>query len=164
MSCEPELSPLATKQEIFDFVAKKLFAQGKPSLDKEEAHKFKSCRYRAGDLKCGVGFLIPDRLYREVMDEDSLGAGNLIDNYPDLASDTVINLDNKSLLMDLQDAHDNWDLHEDIPGRDTDTDLAACMLICANKNVLNAEVLFTTQINGRILDRDIVERVARESF
>jgi hypothetical protein len=102
-----------TPQEIFDTVAKHLFTQGKPAkqmmpdpdnVDGEDSQ----CRYRAADgTKCAVGVLLPDELYVESMEGQSLSG--LIMNagkqgQPELPSWME---ENASLLMDLQSAHDS---------------------------------------------------------
>ena len=56
-----------TPQEIFDTVARHLFAQGKQSRDPV------SCLYRGPDgTKCAVGVLIPDATYDEDMEGCSI--------------------------------------------------------------------------------------------
>lgn len=63
-----------TNQEIFDFVAKKLIKQGKPSgkiiEDKfSESVKTFQCLYRSPDgYKCAAGHLIPNELYNPKME------------------------------------------------------------------------------------------------
>jgi hypothetical protein len=53
-----------TKQEIFDTVALHLIKQGKQSADATG-----DCFYRSPDgLKCAVGCLIPDEVYRPEME------------------------------------------------------------------------------------------------
>jgi hypothetical protein len=57
------------KQEIFDTVARHLFAQGERAYDREEG----TCKYRregqGKQLKCAVGALIPDDNYDPGMDD-----------------------------------------------------------------------------------------------
>lgn len=57
------------KQEIFDTVARHLFAQGERAFDREEG----TCKYRLPVegkwLKCAVGALIPDANYNPGMDD-----------------------------------------------------------------------------------------------
>jgi hypothetical protein len=102
-----------TPQEIFDTVAKHLFTQGKPAkqmmpLSEDDDEEDYQCRYRAADGgKCAVGVLLPDELYVESMEGQSLSG--LITNahkrgWPELPSWME---ENASLLMDLQGAHDS---------------------------------------------------------
>jgi hypothetical protein len=103
-----------TPQEIFDTVAKHLFTQGKPAKQmmpdpyNDDDTEDSVCRYRAADgTKCAVGVLIPDELYVESMEGQSLSG--LIMNarkqgLPELPSWME---ENASLLMDLQGAHDS---------------------------------------------------------
>jgi len=111
-----------TPQEIFDTVAKHLFTQGKPAKqlvpdpDLDDGVDDYQCRYRAADgTKCAVGVLLPDELYVESMEGQSLSG--LIMNagkqgLPELPSWME---ENASLLMYLQGAHDSdfyWDTTE----------------------------------------------------
>jgi hypothetical protein len=102
-----------TPQEIFDTVAKHLFTQGKPAkqmmpVSEDHDEEDYQCRYRAADGgKCAVGVLLPDELYVESMEGQSLSG--LIMNagkqgQPELPSWME---ENASLLMDLQGAHDS---------------------------------------------------------
>jgi len=102
-----------TPQEIFDTVAKHLFTQGKPAKQMvPDPDSFEGednlCRYRAADgTKCAVGVLLPDELYVESMEGQSLSG--LIMNagkqgQPGLPSWME---ENASLLMYLQGAHDS---------------------------------------------------------
>ena len=93
-------------QEIFDTVATHLFKQGRQATSRQAGGL---CVYRGeGGLKCAVGVLIPDQLYTETM-EGSTFFG--------LADEAEWGLpewmaDNRSLLWDLQGAHDvtrNWE-------------------------------------------------------
>lgn len=47
-----------TNQETFDTVCKGIIAQGRQAVGEDNA-----CRYRAGELKCAAGMLIPDDRY-----------------------------------------------------------------------------------------------------
>jgi hypothetical protein len=86
-----------TKQEIFDTVAIHLIKQGKQSADASGA-----CFYRSPDgLKCAVGCLIPDEVYRPKMEGRSIST--LFKNFSELnfLQPSV------GLLNDIQRVHDN---------------------------------------------------------
>ena len=102
-----------TPQEIFDTVAKHLFTQGKPAKqlvpdpDSVEGEDYQ-CRYRAADGgKCAVGVLLPDELYVESMEGQSLSG--LIMNAGKQGQPVLPSWmeENANLLMDLQSTHDS---------------------------------------------------------
>lgn len=71
----------ASKQAIFDFVVAAIVKQGKPAgvlvNPKEGGPVGFECRLRATDtdgtcLKCALGMLIPDEVYKPVMDRTGL--------------------------------------------------------------------------------------------
>lgn len=86
------------KQEIFDYVARHLIAQGRAAVNPETGN----CLYRApnGD-KCAAGCLISDEVYRPSMEGKSVNS-NEVANYLPLHLK-----DNIRLLLDLQGAHDH---------------------------------------------------------
>jgi hypothetical protein len=84
-------------QEIFEFVAKHLLTQKEPALDESG-----DCVYRGeNNLKCAVGCLIPDSLYRSEIEYVSFSYLNSffpsISNYPQKC---------RNLVCSLQDIHD----------------------------------------------------------
>lgn len=91
-----------TPQEIFDTVARHLFAQGKQSRDSV------SCLYRGPDgTKCAVGVLIPDATYDE--DMEGWPIAGLFD--PDACQLDEFSLpawmgEHVNLLQRLQNVHD----------------------------------------------------------
>ncbi len=96
-----------TPQEIFDTVAKHLFAQGERAgivhNDEAEANEGFSCRYRApGGAVCAVGKLIPDTAYDPRM--EGLGVDGLFEAFG--ASLPRWMRDNYPLLDRLQMVHD----------------------------------------------------------
>jgi hypothetical protein len=102
-----------TPQEIYDTVAKHLFAQGKRSGSKRADGGFQ-CKYRGPDgTKCAVGVLMPDEFYDPVMEGSSICG--LFD--PDATAEGGFPLpawmkQNLKLLISLQDAHDySWYWH-----------------------------------------------------
>lgn len=106
-----------TKQEIFDTVARHLFAQGEPAMDGNAA-----CAYRAPKgLKCAVGALIADEHYSSNLDFPEAGHSiTVVDKYRPVRIAlhksgvvTKSDIDHHSrssriaLLSDLQVLHDN---------------------------------------------------------
>jgi hypothetical protein len=82
-----------TDQQVFDFVAGKLLAQGQGAMVRG------NCVYRCEDgRKCAVGHLIPDALYSDRME------GNNVDSvyFPAIRADSA----KLSLMQCLQQAHD----------------------------------------------------------
>lgn len=90
-----------TPQEIFDTVARHLFAQGTRAYNENIA----GCQYRGPcGTKCAVGCLIPDEAYDPEMEGRSVDS--LISGFPSWMQDNV------GLLAWLQAAHDrkeSWD-------------------------------------------------------
>ena len=69
-------------QEVYDTVVQHLFAQGKPAFgyySEEKTVGAPGCAYRIGELKCAVGCLIPDDVYRRDMENQSVK--NLVDHW-----------------------------------------------------------------------------------
>lgn len=97
-----------TPQEIFDTVYKHLVTQGEQSVN-----GIGFCMYRNPEgLKCAVGCLIPDDLYRPEMDIAGGGytdVSTLVQQHPNLPDWMRKNL---HLLTELQNVHDfspSWD-------------------------------------------------------
>ena len=87
-------------QEIYDTVAHHLFSQGRKSAVRSDG--MTSCRYRGPHgLKCAVGCLIRDDEYDPVMEDHGV---NDLCNRDRLPLRLIPHL---SLLLDLQDAHDD---------------------------------------------------------
>lgn len=88
---------MSTDQEIFDTVVTFLVKQGKRAVEL-------GCMYRTEDgLKCAVGCLIPDELYKDEMEKP--GVVSLLNSFPEL--DFL--KPHVDLLVSLQSAHDNGD-------------------------------------------------------
>ena len=85
-------------QELFDFIVGRVIAQGEPSVLNG------TCQYRApGGLKCAVGHIIPDSLYRKSMEGANLT--HIVNK--------DLGLTCYHMLLDLQKAHDNaGDAHD----------------------------------------------------
>jgi hypothetical protein len=69
----------ATKQDVYDFVIGQIRLQGRPSFNAGTS----SCKYRYANLKCGIGFLIPDEFYSYRMDDENLGPWELFSDLAD---------------------------------------------------------------------------------
>jgi hypothetical protein len=85
-------------QEIFNFVVKHLIEQGRPSVDGRG-----NCVYRSPEgSMCAVGCLIPDEIYDESMESQSIYDLVTIQNrnFPDYIADQI------SILDRLQTCHD----------------------------------------------------------
>lgn len=87
-------------QLLFDFIARHLFKQGCRSADKE------MCLYRGpGKRRCAVGAVIPDEMYDESHEGDTIADG-AAEMLPTWAKQYI------SLLNSLQGVHDrktSWD-------------------------------------------------------
>jgi hypothetical protein len=87
----------ATKQDIFNQVARHLITQNHRSVD-EKGY----CKYRSGNLKCAAGCLISDEEYTPLMDsEKSQGTG-----WIDLVHEGLVPRDNMHFIRLLQVLHD----------------------------------------------------------
>ena len=104
-----------TPQEIFDTVARHLFAQGTQAYDADVAR----CQYRGPDgTKCAVGCLIPDEAYDPEMEGWSVE--NVVASFGSNADAPTLIFpawleDNVGLLACLQEVHDlkrSWDSEE----------------------------------------------------
>lgn len=103
--------PLATAQEVFDQVAQHLLTQNRKSLKQDNATVTAKCSYRGdGGLKCAAGCLIADDEYKEEMDE----RGGM--TWGVMCEVNIAPSDHKSLIGDLQTAHDSFPVAE-WPGR-----------------------------------------------
>lgn len=109
-------------QEVFNYVAKHLFTQGKQARVKNTLYPDNTkCAYRNEDgLKCAVGCLLDDEYYQPEMDQEkSSGIRNIVSKYqfPQWVTD------NLGLVSQLQSVHDNsnnWlktrDMHVGLSG------------------------------------------------
>jgi hypothetical protein len=100
-----------TKQEMFDTVARHLLTQNERS---EEIRKstvdgtlIPFCSYRGmGGLKCAIGVLIPDEIYRPEMENN--GAYSLLEQFPELAA----YIPDEDLAHALQYVHDKYQVSD----------------------------------------------------
>ena len=95
----------STRQEIFDYVIRRLLEQGKRSMNGG------ACKYRAGDDRCAIGWIIPDDLYLEEMDNPETAWGVETMFRRDIPAVVTLGL---GLAEAMQDAHDIAGDH--IPG------------------------------------------------
>ena len=87
-----------TEQETFEKVVRHLFTQGKRAVNREGL-----CMYRGPDgLKCAIGCLIPDYLYRPRMEDQVLHS--VWASVPDLIQDYEF----MNELQYLHDHEQNW--------------------------------------------------------
>ncbi len=97
--------PIAA-QEFFDFITSKVLEQGRPSIletNDEEGGTRVVCVYRGeSGAKCAAGHVIPDAWYREKLEGHAVDG--VLEKEPRLEASLGPCL---SLLLDLQEAHDN---------------------------------------------------------
>lgn len=102
-----ELTDETTTQDVYDFVARALLAQGKPSGDLYPGQRF-HCKYRAEDgSKCAAGQLIPDSEYDPTMEGRSVNGLIKQGHAPSLTKWVGDNQSRLGLLRSLQCAHDD---------------------------------------------------------
>jgi hypothetical protein len=93
------LHKLPSSQEIFNLVVEHLFTQSRPARQDDGR-----CRYRmARGLRCAIGALIPDELYKEEF--EGAGVPCLIAKL--YALELADWREHKELLDDLQNVHDS---------------------------------------------------------
>ena len=67
-----------SKQKVFNIVKEHLLKQNEQSLSEN-----KTCMYRGNyDLKCAMGVLIPDNLYKSQMEECTIDS--ILEDFPEL--------------------------------------------------------------------------------
>lgn len=99
----------ATRQEVFNQVARHLLKQGEQCLDIAG-----NCKYRYGGLKCAAGALIADGEYVPEMDIGGAGYGT---SWHSLISRDLVKVDNHHKLIGrLQAVHDAADNNNFAPG------------------------------------------------
>lgn len=113
-----EKTPLYTSlSQIYDIVREHLLTQGAVCQDPEDDSGI--CKYRHNGLKCAIGVLIPDTVYRSEMDSGGVGMNvdELFAKYPDFVAlfDERMSAsawrDLREFLSDLQSVHDNYEVH-----------------------------------------------------
>ena len=102
----------SSAQEIFDYVTPLLFAQGQRSVYPDE-QGIPICAYRggeAGELRCAIGFIIPDELYTQTLESECVfnpAVKSVLKNIITLPLDPD-GMGICQFLGDLQDVHDGW--------------------------------------------------------
>jgi len=98
-----------TAQEVFDKALHGLRAQKQRSVRRA----YGLCAYRGGtngELKCGIGFCIPDEVYTPRMDSndgaDDITIGGLVRSNAKLMK--LFEGIDRNFLTEVQDAHDNF--------------------------------------------------------
>lgn len=135
------------KQEVFDHVARHLFAQGRPAKDKRGG-----CAYRGKrGTACAVGCLIRDDEYVPAMDSEEMLSH--LPGYKSWSGTSVIGLGNAGLLperlkthvpllSELQDVHDSQ-VRLTERGRFSRPSLRECLQTVATEYGLDASILKT---------------------
>jgi len=88
-------------QQVFDHVAEHLLTQGVKSIDIEDEGEEPICLYRAENLACAVGCLIPNSLYVPEMEKKNVATLLVI------FSCLKYLQPHEKLLFALQSIHDN---------------------------------------------------------
>lgn len=92
------------RQSVFNTVAKHLLTQNARAADEDG-----KCFYRAPNgMKCAMGALIPDELYKPTMENKE--ASYVCNNYPEIAQHLgVETMEDRAFLNNLQRLHDYKD-------------------------------------------------------
>lgn len=112
-----------TRQEMFDKAVRGLHAQGYRRAVVRDDEGGTACRYRAhGGLRCAVGHLIPDELYKRSFNGCALpaAAGGDLSGFPRAllaALDAICSRDQWPFLKELQRCHDNSETPEEVRER-----------------------------------------------
>lgn len=105
------LSGVHTRQDVFNFVYKKLMEQGQGSVNLEADDGAGMCYYRGlEDCKCAVGWLIPDEEYKPEMDKAVAGEDygtSVVGIVKKFYSDFADKKGALTFLRDLQAVHDD---------------------------------------------------------
>jgi hypothetical protein len=114
------MSVFKSKQEVFDFVAKKLIEQGQKSA----SSKADGCAYR-GDYgrKCAIGWLIPDSNYDPDIEGNTWA--KIVGTFPSVSAAVLDQIDpavdiNHGFFTYLQNCHDLADDGDDCDYTDPD--------------------------------------------
>ena len=99
------------KQATFDKVVAALIQQNERSairVDTDDEHSHEQCQYRGPNgLKCAIGHLIPDELYKPGM--ESKGISALYTDYPEVFSHLLaLSEQDRDFLIRLQIVHDEY--------------------------------------------------------
>ena len=148
-----------TSQELFEFIVKGLFQQGRQCIDEDG-----TCYYRGDEsgledlkgLKCGVGMVIRDEDYLPTLE---------LNEFKDLlyscrigASPNQSYLDkNREMLQYIQDIHDNkrnWLSEES---------LKAAFRLCAGEYGINPSFIDGLTLDSKVMSRKAKKRTTRKS-
>ena len=142
----------SSAQEIFDYVTPLLFAQGQRSLGPHDPHGEELCAYRggeAGELRCAIGFIIPDELYHGGIEGESVSStavqSVLREVIPSKYGVTYAGLG--KFLGDLQDVHDGW-ICDGVDGNTASFNLYNDLLGLADGYGLDETVLYEFNPNS----------------
>jgi len=95
-----------TPQKLFDDIVTFQRKQGEKSI-KLVGKITRLCMYRHPDgLRCAVGCVLPDKLYKEKMEKESVET--LFQGFPEV--ENYFGSENKYLLSDMQRVHDSSDV------------------------------------------------------
>ena len=101
-------------QQAYEKIRAHLIAQGRPASEKTPVSVDSACFYRHLEggvvLKCAVGCLIDDDVYDTGLEDNSVGADNVIE----ALKQSGLDLTDRGIdfLSDAQMAHDGWDAHD----------------------------------------------------
>jgi len=100
MTKKAEVTFMSSKQDIFDFVSRKIIEQGGPCVD-----EYASCYYRHDGRKCAMGWLIPDNEYIPDMEQNNIDDILKI-FYPN------VEVPNIKFISELQAVHDRCAVYD----------------------------------------------------
>lgn len=96
---------MRTKQELFDIIVAHLRKQGRKSIANNAKTIETTCLYRGPDgTKCAIGCLIPDELYKPIMETKSMAYIVCYIENAELANELATH---QCILSPLQKIHDN---------------------------------------------------------
>lgn len=93
-------------QDIFNIAYRGLEAQG---FERSVGYSSLSCKYRDpnSDRKCAIGHVIPDDMYREEYDEETMTVYGLAERLTYNEWTALFGLTTSDTLAELQKVHDN---------------------------------------------------------
>jgi hypothetical protein len=134
----------SSAQEIFDYVTPLLFAQGQRSMY-PDVNGEPTCAYRggeAGELRCAIGFIIPDELYTPALESECVFNPAVKSVLKD-----IIPMGICQFLADLQDVHDGW-ICDGVDGNTASFNLYNDLLGLADGHELDETVLYAFNPNN----------------
>lgn len=91
---------MLTNEEIFYTVKDHLLAQN----EKSTAGPY--CKYRLGNLRCAIGCLVIDDVYKDIMEDMNIGIFGLFNHFPNAMRACGLKKASRKLLATLQLLHD----------------------------------------------------------